>query len=200
MGRLGQIGSICTPCKILTLGTEIKNLAGGSFQHFIIKVSELLHQKINNWLFAWNLLKSSQMIWLNSLYTPNVVNIHKKIHPGMFIIFQPVPGFLTFYYLTHGVNKLGSPGVLGRWYLRSRQYKFLYLFICLFCLAQLPLLIIVSSLFSYLGDLSCGRETELHRVKIDTLRVSVGFLSNILVAGTGSATLKAAWVDWGGDI
>ena len=36
MGRLGQIGSICTPCKILTLGTEIKELAGGSFQHFIL--------------------------------------------------------------------------------------------------------------------------------------------------------------------
>ena len=119
------------------------------------------------------------MIWLNSLYIPNVVNIHKKIHPGMFIIFQPVLGFLTFYYLTHGVNKLGNPGVLGQWYLRSRQYKFLYLLICLFCLAQLPLLIIFSSLFSYLGDLSCGRETELSWVKINTLRVSVAVVKDM---------------------
>ena len=30
-GRLGQIVSIRTPCKILTLGTEIKKPAGGTF-------------------------------------------------------------------------------------------------------------------------------------------------------------------------
>ena len=30
-GELGQIGSSQTPCKILTLGTEIKKSAGGSF-------------------------------------------------------------------------------------------------------------------------------------------------------------------------
>ena len=31
MRRLGQIGSIHTHCKILTLGTEIKKSAGGTF-------------------------------------------------------------------------------------------------------------------------------------------------------------------------
>ena len=30
MGKLGQIRSIQTPCKILTLGTEIKESAGGT--------------------------------------------------------------------------------------------------------------------------------------------------------------------------
>ena len=31
MGRLGQIGSSRAPCKILTLDTEIKNSADGTF-------------------------------------------------------------------------------------------------------------------------------------------------------------------------
>ena len=31
MGRLGQIGSIQAPCKILTFGTEIKKSSGGTF-------------------------------------------------------------------------------------------------------------------------------------------------------------------------
>ena len=44
---------------------------------------------------------------------PTFLSIFIKIHSGMLIIFQPVLVFLTFYYLTHGVNKLGGPGVLG---------------------------------------------------------------------------------------
>ena len=110
---------------------------------------------------------------------PMVLSIFNKTHSGMFIIFQPLLGFLTFYYLTHRVNKLGSPGVLGWWYLWSRQYKFLYLFICLFCLAQFPLLTIFPSLFSCLGDLSCGRETDLSWVKINTVRVSVAVVKDM---------------------
>ena len=39
MGRLGQIGSNETPCKIFTLGTEIEKSAGGVFTVFIIKQS-----------------------------------------------------------------------------------------------------------------------------------------------------------------
>lgn len=136
----------------------------------------------------WDSLKSSQlMFWFNrgimpvvqSLYTQHFLSIFKKIHSGMFMIFSPVLGFLSFYYLTYGVNKLRSPGVLGWWYLRPRQHKSLYLFICLFCLDQFPHFII-SFLFSYFGNLSCGRETDLKWVKIDTLRVSVAVVKDML--------------------
>ena len=42
MGRLGQIESIQTPCKILTLGTEIQKSVGATFQstHYQSRISK----------------------------------------------------------------------------------------------------------------------------------------------------------------
>ena len=51
---------------------------------------------------------------LRSLYTPTFLKIFDKILSDMFIIFQPVLGFLIFHYQTHGVNKIRSPGVKVR--------------------------------------------------------------------------------------
>ena len=57
MGRLGQIGSIQTLCKISTLGTEIKKYAGGTFQ------STRYQSRLSKKLFLEGIFQLSIMVW-----------------------------------------------------------------------------------------------------------------------------------------
>ena len=99
MGRLGQIRSIQTPCKILTLGTEIKKLAGGTFE------SIHYQSRISKKLFLEGIPQLSIMVWPTIVDLPkNVFSYWGGVQVGNEELIQTIRGNIYFQTLFYTIT------------------------------------------------------------------------------------------------